>query len=1835
MTSFIQALKKKGNISGFLKEMNKRPLSVTSLIGIGGAGALGEGALQEKKQGGMIKEKYQNGGEMPFDLPLRSANPSAPYAYEQPMMGNYILPDPNRPELLNTGATEYKMGVDDALIPTVVSGNYMNPDDAYERYRLTGEQFLPTAPNAYSRFYDEIGKLGIMQNVPQSYQNGGEKLAPNRLELLNKGAIENKMEAADALFSTIVSANYINQDKASKLETMQPTQDGEPKDKKTLKEVEVVAPITSIRDPRYKDWAKRNYEYTQVLNHYSNLIKKREEYYQRWKDRYLNSINEIKNTPGSEKRIAELKTALKYNDESRNKVVAFYNSSINAIKNRDDSFFDERRNEWEKFAKSDHGPYQRESVWKRLSEIDEDSGWEPNYAAIMRKHAGTRNRGQNLDDDSFFVYDTEGAPRYIRLKPETLDLQIPDSPFSTREEGNKFRAWVNENHPDIAKELNLDKSGSNNNLYIRSAWAELGDLYTNNPNKKEVQGPLDKDGTNNATTKQTTKQVLNTPKELQKKAVPSAETNKINQVTPVTPITPVTPVAAGNLEDFMYSGRKAEELPYIEEVYQRTGNVQQPVMRVIKPNQHKANGGTIVDPMGQWAHPGQVTTIPSNNITMQGVPYPVLGVSNTGDTKMMKPNKNYKFKGDSVTEYPMVMQDGSFILNKSFDNAIKNNEITLPKINQEIYQEPEEKPTSASNSQYSKYKKKREEFDKLYQEAKEKEAYALQWMQKQAENAAKNKGNIQVIENVYGNIDALKSADPNTSIAIYPAGSRQGYTSLKNIYTEDPDQAGSSEYPCASGVCVADMAAGIRGEYQGVQPGTYGLYNEKKKSGEWAYLKPGEAVPFGIDPLGATVNWKNAHVVKGGNPVYDEKGNFVGFEDYYDTAASRYINSSDDYKKFYYGKVPGEKDNETGYYNYSPRHSMTADDLAISTFLGDAGPVYYELMAMERQKEMEKRYQDELIMKNVKKAPKRNMKKISSKTDTRTDIVSPYGLSRMLNDIDEYSRAAKKAYFVGGMINQGVGMLGSAVGDIGSALIKDPTKAAKFEGIADNAGQIVGSAAGIAADALTGNVPGIVSNSADLVGDVGNTMQQYGSEDVQKAGQVMSSVGQIGSVAGQFMGMGQNIGQGFDMPTMNKYGGKMKYQNGSFISGQPSITDYAGQVDSGNIGVGDPNDPRLIAKYQQQGNPAGRYINLLASIAQRQDLSNDEKIAMIKDQVQRVGGNWNDVRDALLSQNIQDLGQSQSQVGNIEAFGPMTLEGLKKWQSSSTSKPTPQVKSSTPTPRYTLPQGQPRGDASVQAVLDAEGIYNAPAGEGMKDLEGTNPNNVMNPQTSVMDMMDTPQNLPITPTGIKRQNGGIMPEGHYTFLPSQDKNLAGQEFNALDIIYPSSYTIGNIPQYMKNTMSPSEIRKYYINKTKQSYKKAQKNKMSTHGGSFAYGGKKDNGGEIIEYNPNASTHEESPYGGIPVGQNALLEGNETSYQFADGSTYVFSDRVANGKYARKSKDIKRKFSLRDDVIPDPLDAAQKEIEMRKLAETHEIERQTKMYDDAIKELKSEKSRIMKMGGNLYARGGKMCGCGGGCMKCGGIKKYEIGGPEQDPSLEAIQEMTDLYNTSKTATQLGLNFIPMLNTNERINTPTLIDQPFSLPGEGPVIVPEAETDVTGEEEMYKPGLGYYAGVAAPLIYNTIRGLSKSEQEDIYDISGRVSPYQVNMDEAYRAAQMQNAAISDAAKQTASTPQEYQELMRRGNVDKTRQVAAINQQKENMQGQIDMGAQRANLNIEQYNQQAKADARARQQQNDAVRRAHLAAAVTEGSKIAQGEAQRNMYYEQLKRMYPQGM
>jgi len=83
-----------------------------------------------------------------------------------------------------------------------------------------------------------------------------------------------------------------------------------------------------------------------------------------------------------------------------------------------------------------------------------------------------------------------------------------------------------------------------------------------------------------------------------------------------------------------------------------------------KPKSISKNGSVIKDDRGQWDYPGEITQIGSNQITMQGVPYPVMGISDTGDIQMMYPNKDYVYDGESVTEYPMMKEGGALQLTK-------------------------------------------------------------------------------------------------------------------------------------------------------------------------------------------------------------------------------------------------------------------------------------------------------------------------------------------------------------------------------------------------------------------------------------------------------------------------------------------------------------------------------------------------------------------------------------------------------------------------------------------------------------------------------------------------------------------------------------------------------------------------------------------------------------------------------------------------------------------------------------------------------------------------------------------------------------------------------------------------------------------------------------------------------------------------------------------------------------------------------------------------------------------------------------------------------------------
>jgi hypothetical protein len=80
----------------------------------------------------------------------------------------------------------------------------------------------------------------------------------------------------------------------------------------------------------------------------------------------------------------------------------------------------------------------------------------------------------------------------------------------------------------------------------------------------------------------------------------------------------------------------------------------------------------VVDPMGQWNHPGKCTMIPTTNgaITMRNVPHPVLGIDDTGHMLMMHPEHDYQFPGRDVFEIPHTAQYKTMIM--QLTNSVNN-----------------------------------------------------------------------------------------------------------------------------------------------------------------------------------------------------------------------------------------------------------------------------------------------------------------------------------------------------------------------------------------------------------------------------------------------------------------------------------------------------------------------------------------------------------------------------------------------------------------------------------------------------------------------------------------------------------------------------------------------------------------------------------------------------------------------------------------------------------------------------------------------------------------------------------------------------------------------------------------------------------------------------------------------------------------------------------------------------------------------------------------------------------------------------------------------------------
>lgn len=99
------------------------------------------------------------------------------------------------------------------------------------------------------------------------------------------------------------------------------------------------------------------------------------------------------------------------------------------------------------------------------------------------------------------------------------------------------------------------------------------------------------------------------------------------------------------------------------------GKIKVTERKLVKSNPYKND--VLYTEDGQKKYPGSITRIPSGDITMSNVNFPVIGVDNLGNKKLMQPNHDYQFPGDSVTEFP-ILKSGGLTKEKAHQMLIDN-----------------------------------------------------------------------------------------------------------------------------------------------------------------------------------------------------------------------------------------------------------------------------------------------------------------------------------------------------------------------------------------------------------------------------------------------------------------------------------------------------------------------------------------------------------------------------------------------------------------------------------------------------------------------------------------------------------------------------------------------------------------------------------------------------------------------------------------------------------------------------------------------------------------------------------------------------------------------------------------------------------------------------------------------------------------------------------------------------------------------------------------------------------------------------------------------------------
>jgi hypothetical protein len=264
-------------------------------------------------------------------------------------------------------------------------------------------------------------------------------------------------------------------------------------------------------------------------------------------------------------------------------------------------------------------------------------------------HSSDKPRFLNTNSSSKFIprnkYNNKGIDEEVRLIPEK-DINLMKSFYSNNKTyKNLFNKSALKN-----KDLNEQREWFNYVSEPTETRARLNDIRYN----AKIHGIYD------PFTQKVTPEILNEIKELTKKAEGFDPFNQLQGV---------------------YSD---------EEILKLLNTVSQNEQPNENPNIATAKYGRVIkDDRGQWDYPGEITEINSNVITMKPDPKtgkpltkPLLGISDTGDVKLMRPGGNYKFDGKRVTEYP-IAQGGLTMGTTSTENDARESSAKAAKANTE------------------------------------------------------------------------------------------------------------------------------------------------------------------------------------------------------------------------------------------------------------------------------------------------------------------------------------------------------------------------------------------------------------------------------------------------------------------------------------------------------------------------------------------------------------------------------------------------------------------------------------------------------------------------------------------------------------------------------------------------------------------------------------------------------------------------------------------------------------------------------------------------------------------------------------------------------------------------------------------------------------------------------------------------------------------------------------------------------------------------------------------------------------------------------------------------